>query len=32
VQAGGPCEIVRWRTIYTGEWEPEEYLNVWDGT
>lgn len=32
VQAGGPCEIVRWRTSYTGEWEPEEYLNVWDGT
>ncbi len=32
VQAGSPCEIIRWRTIYTGEWEPEEYLNVWDGT
>ena len=32
VRDGGSCEILRWRTIYTGTWEPEEYLNVWDGT
>lgn len=32
VQDGKPCEILRWRTVYTGTWEPEEYLNVWDGT
>lgn len=32
VQDGNPCEILRWRTVYTGEWEPDEYLNVWDGT
>lgn len=32
VEAGKPCEILRWRTVYTGTWEPEEYLNVWDGT
>lgn len=32
VQAGKPCEIIRWRTAYTGAWEPDEYLNVWDGT
>lgn len=32
VEAGKPCEILRWRTAYTGSWEPDEYLNVWDGT
>ncbi len=32
LQEGKPCEILRWRTVYTGTWEPEEYLNVWDGT
>lgn len=32
VQVGKPCEILRWRTVYTGAWEPDEYLNVWDGT
>lgn len=31
VQDGNPCEILRWRTAYTGAWEPDEYLNVWDG-
>ena len=28
---GGECEILRWQTVYTGEWEPDEYLNLWDG-
>ena len=32
VRAGEPCEILRWRTMYTGQWEPNETLNVWDGT
>ena len=29
---GGKCEILRWRTVYTGSWEPDGYLNLWDGT
>ena len=28
---GGTCEIVRWQTVYTGSWEPDEYLNLWGG-
>ena len=28
---GGGCEILRWQTVYTGDWEPDEYLNLWDG-
>lgn len=32
VREGEPCEILRWRTVYTGAWEPKEYLDVWDGT
>ena len=28
----GACEILRWQTVYTGEWEPEEFLNLWDGS
>ena len=30
--SGGTCEILRWRTVYTGSWEPDYYLNLWDGT
>ena len=28
---GGSCEILRWQTVYTGSWEPDDYLNLWDG-
>ena len=28
----GAYEILRWQTVYTGSWEPEDYLNLWDGT
>ena len=27
----GTCEILRWRTVYTGSWEPDEFLNLWGG-
>ena len=29
---GGECEIIRWQTVYTGKWEPDFFLNLWDGT
>ena len=29
---GGACEILRWQMVYTGDWEPNEYLDLWDGT
>ena len=25
-------EILRWQTVYTGAWAPDEFLNLWDGT
>ena len=28
---GGACKILRWQTVYTGSWEPDEYLNLWGG-
>ena len=28
---GGACEILRWQTVYTGSWEPDEFLDLWDG-
>ena len=28
---GGACEILRWQTVYAGSWEPDEFLNLWDG-
>lgn len=28
---GGMCEILRWQTVYTGGWEPDVYLELWDG-
>ena len=28
---GGACEILWWRTLYVGSWEPDDYLNLWDG-
>ena len=30
-QNGPNFQITRWQTVYTGEWEPEEYMNLWDG-
>ena len=29
---GGTCEILRWQTVYTGNWEPDTHLGLWDGT
>lgn len=29
--SGGTCEILRWQTVYSGSWEPDEYLNLWTG-
>ena len=29
---GGECEILRWQTVYTGSWEPDGFLVLWDGT
>ena len=28
---GGTCEILRWQTVYTGSWEPDEFLDLWEG-
>ena len=28
---GGAYEILRWQTVYSGSWEPDEFLNLWDG-
>ena len=27
----GGCEILRWRTVYTGSWEPDPFLDLWVG-
>ena len=29
---GGAYEILRWQTVYTGSWEPDEFLNLWNGS
>ena len=29
---GGTYEILRWQTVYTGSWEPDEFLNLWNGS
>ena len=29
---GETCEILRWQTMYTGEWEIDESMDIWDGT
>ena len=31
-RGGETCEILRWQTVYTGSWEPDDTLAVWDGT
>ena len=28
---GGTLEILRWQTVYTGDWEPDEFLDLWEG-
>ena len=28
---GGACEILRWQTVYTGSWEPDQFLDLWEG-
>lgn len=30
VQEGG-CRVLRWRTVYVDSWEPDGFLNLWDG-
>ncbi len=30
-QGGETCRILRWQTIYTGPWEIDESMDVWDG-
>ena len=27
----GTYEILRWQTVYTGNWEPDGSLNLWEG-
>ena len=29
---GGGLEILPWQVVYTGSWEPDGYLILWDGT
>ena len=29
---GGSYEVLRWQTVYTGDWEPDLFLDLWDGT
>ena len=28
---GGRYEILRWHTVYTGVWEPDTFLDLWEG-
>lgn len=28
---GESYEILRWQTVYTGDWQPDDYLTLWDG-
>lgn len=28
---GGEYKVLRWRTVYTGSWEPDGFLELWDG-
>ena len=30
-QGGETCEILRWQTVYTGTWEIDESMDIWDG-
>ena len=27
----GECTVLKWQTVYVGEWEPDYSLDVWDG-
>ena len=29
---GGTYEILRWQTVYAGSWEPDEFLDLWNGS
>ena len=29
---GTQYEILRWQAVYTASWQPDDSLNVWDGT
>ena len=28
---GGTYQILRWQTVYTGVWEPDQFLDLWEG-
>lgn len=28
----GDYEILRWQSVFTGDWDPDDTINVWDGT
>lgn len=30
-QSGETCEVLRWQTVYTGPWEIDESMDIWDG-
>ncbi len=30
-QSGGELQILRWQTVFTGDWEKDETLEIWDG-
>lgn len=31
-KGGKTCKILRWQTEYTGSWETEDTMDIWDGT
>ncbi len=31
VSRDGHWTVLRWQTVYSGTWEPEEFMEVWDG-
>lgn len=31
-RSGKTCKILRWQTEYTGTWETDDIMDIWDGT
>lgn len=31
VSRNGHWTVIRWQTVYSGTWEPDELMNLWDG-
>ena len=27
----GGCDILSWKTVYTGQWQIDDHIEVWDG-